>query len=83
MTRSEWVRDVARLPLTTAGRLVAGALADRADRTGRVKVSTATLASCTCLPITITADAVADLASHGMLARDGRDLVLTTPGSAR
>ena len=77
---ADWAAAVTRQPLTTAARLVAGQLADRADRHGRVRTTVGDLAACTCLPVTAVADALADLASRQLVARDGRELVLTRPG---
>jgi hypothetical protein len=52
--------------------------ADRATRDGRVRAAADLAASC-CLSVTAPASALADLASRGLLARDGGALVLTLP----
>ena len=69
----------AAAPLSRPARLLLGALADRADRHGPLRVTVAELARTTCLGVTTVADALADLASRGLLARDGRWLVLLRP----
>ncbi|RBY83728.1 hypothetical protein DQ238_01225 [Geodermatophilus sp. TF02-6] len=83
VTPADWSAAVARVPLNLAGRTVAGQLLDRAGRSGRVRATPGELAACTCLPVTGIADALADLASRGLIAQEGRTLVLTRPGSAR
>ena len=80
---AEWQQLVRRQPLDRAARTVAGQLADRAGRDGRVCVTVAELAAACCLPVTVTADAVAEFASHGLLGRDGAVFVLTWLGGAR
>jgi hypothetical protein len=76
-----WAAVVARLPLDRATHLVAGHIADSADGHGRVRADAAAVAAACCLPITVVADAIADLASHGLVARDGGGrLVLTGAG---
>jgi hypothetical protein len=52
--------------------------ADRATRDGRVRAAADLAASC-CLSVTAPVSALADLASRGLLARDGGALVLTLP----
>jgi hypothetical protein len=74
--RAAWAADDARRPLGPAARLVPGQLADRATRDGRVRAAADLAASC-CLSVTAPASALADLASRGLLARDGGALVLT------
>jgi hypothetical protein len=76
--RAPWAADDARRPLGPAARLVPGQLADRATRDGRVRAAADLAASC-CLSVTAPASALADLASRGLLARDGGALVLTLP----
>ncbi|TFV67225.1 UNVERIFIED_ORG: hypothetical protein E4P37_03445 [Bacillus sp. AZ43] len=66
-----WAAVVARLPLDRATHLVAGHIADRADGHGRVRSDAATIAAACCLPITAAADALANLASRCLVARDG------------
>jgi len=79
--RGEWMAVVRQQSLDRRTRLVAGLLADRAARDGRVRDTVGELASCVCLTVTQVADAVATLASHELLARDGpRVLLLTRPG---
>jgi hypothetical protein len=78
VTPETWTA-VARVPLGRPARLLAGALADRADDRGRVRASAAELAASTCLSVTTVADVLADLASRGLLARDGHWLVLLRP----
>lgn len=77
--RAAWAAAVPRRPLDPAARLVPGQLADRATSDGRVRVAVADLAACCCLPPRQVADALADLAGRGLLARDGGALVLTLP----
>ncbi len=77
--RAAWAADDARRPLGLAARLVPGQLADRATRDGRVRIAAADLAASCCLSVTAPANALADLASRGLLARDGGALVLTLP----
>ena len=79
-TSATWAAVVAAQPLGAAARLVAGQLADRATRDGRVRVSPGQIASCACLPITAVADAPAHLVSLELVARDDRHLVLVVPG---
>jgi hypothetical protein len=82
VTGAAWAAAVGRLPLTAAGRLVVGQLADRA-RVGRVRVAPGALAASCCSQVTEISDVLADLASRGLLAQDGLQLVLTRPGVAR
>ena len=77
---ARWSAAVARESVDRATRLVAGQLADRATRDGRVRVSPGQIASCACLPITAVADAPAHLVSLELVARDDRHLVLVVPG---
>jgi hypothetical protein len=73
--RAAWAAAIAHQPLGVAARLVAG----RATGDGRVRVAAADLAASCCLSVTAPASALADLASRGLLARDGGALVLTLP----
>ena len=82
VTGAAWAAAVGRVPLTAGGRLVVGQLADRA-RDGRVRVTPGALAASCCLRVTEVSDVLADLASRGLLAQDGLELVLTRPGVAR
>jgi hypothetical protein len=75
----------ARGHLTSGCRLTGGTTerhrqdrADRATGDGWVRVAADLAASC-CLSVTAPASALADLASRGLLARDGGALVLTLP----
>jgi hypothetical protein len=77
--RAAWAAAVARRPLDPAARLVPGQLADRATGDGRVRVAVAEVAASCCPPAAAVADALADLASRGLLVRDGGALVLTVP----
>jgi hypothetical protein len=77
--RAAWAAAVARRPLDPAARLVPGQLADHATSDGRVRVAVAEVSASCCLSVTATANALADLASRGLLARDGGALVLTLP----
>jgi hypothetical protein len=82
--RAQWTALIERQALGVAGRLVAGQIAARADHNGGVRATIAELSACACLPVTVTADAVVDLASRELVARDGPGLVLTRPaGGAR
>ena len=83
MERSYWVRQGARLRLPVAHRTVAGQLADRADRRGRVKATAPELAGCSCPSVTAVANALALLSSYGLLGQDRGVLVLTTPEGVR
>jgi len=78
--RATWAAAIARQPLGLAVRLIAGQLADRATRDGRVRATAAELAASCCLSVSQTADALATLGSYQLLARDDRHLVLTDPG---
>ena len=80
MSTADWAAAVARQPLDVAARLVAGQLADRAGRGGRVRVTAGELAASTCLTVTAVDTALAVLASYQLVARDDRHLVLVVPG---
>jgi hypothetical protein len=76
--RAAWAAAVARRRLGLAARTVAGQLVDCATSDGWVRAAADLAASC-CLAVTALANTRADLASRGLLARDGGALVLTLP----
>jgi hypothetical protein len=77
--RAAWAAAVARRRLGLAARTVAGQLVDCATSDGWVRAAAADLAASCCLAVTALANTLADLASRGLLARDGGALVLTLP----
>jgi hypothetical protein len=77
--RAAWLAAVARLRLDRADRLVAGHIAEAADRNGRTCKTVAELAESCWLSITILTEVLADLSSRALLARGGDRLALVLP----
>jgi hypothetical protein len=74
-----WLAAVAHLRLDRFARLVAGHIAEAADRNGRARKSAAELAENCWLSITVFTEVLADPSRRELFARDGDRLALLLP----